>query len=338
MDVLSNVLSVTSLATSTLGSREFVAPWAILIDAPKESAVHIVRRGTAWLRVGDEEPVRLNTGDIVLLAGGRKHVLSSEREPREPEPVAQAIARAHNNVVPSLRGRADGAESTVIQCAGYSFSTDGFSPEGAHPLLSLLPPVIVLRANRADEDVELQLLLRLLSLEATRRDAGAELVLPRLIDTLFVYILRVWLRDQPEGAAGWLGALRDPQIRKALSLIHESPQAPWTVESLARQAAMSRAAFAKRFMDLVGQPPLAYVTRWRMDLAAKLLRESREPVARIASKVGYLSETAFAKAFRRRRKMPPGAYRSQRTRRARPEVAIPELQRAAASAEVAPRL
>lgn len=317
MDVLSNVLSVTSLATSALGSREFVAPWAIQIDAPKESAVHIVRRGTAWLRVGNDEPLRLNTGDIALLAGGHRHALSSEREPREFEPVTQAIARAHNNVVPSLRGRTDTADSTVIQCAGYGFSSDGFSPEGAHPLLSLLPPVIVVRANRADEDAELQLLLRLLSLEATRRDAGVELVMPRLIDTLFVYLLRVWLRDQPEGAAGWLGALRDPQIRKALSLIHESPQAPWTVESLARQAAMSRAAFAKKFMDLVGQPPLAYVTRWRMDLAAKLLRESREPVARIASRVGYLSETAFAKAFRRRRKMPPGAYRSQRLRRAK---------------------
>lgn len=329
MDVLSNVLNVTSLATSVLGSREFLAPWAIVVDAPQETAVHIIRRGSAWLRHGDAEPIPLNAGDIVLLASGSKHVLSSDRDPREPEPVTQAIARAHNNVVPSLRGRNDGSgESTLLQCAGYSFTNDGFSPEGVHPLLSLLPPVIVVPADRVNEDPELQLLLRLLSHEATRREAGVELVLPRLIDTLFVYVLRVWLRDQPEGTAGWLGALRDPQIRKALTLIHESPQAPWTVESLARQAAMSRAAFAKRFMDLVGQPPLAYVTRWRMDLAAKLLRESREPVARIASKVGYLSETAFAKAFRRRRKMPPGAYRFQRTRRARAaEIGVPQIAR-----------
>ena len=331
MDVLSNVLNVTSLATSVMGTREFLSPWAIAVDAPQETAVHIVRRGTAWLRHGESEPLRLNAGDIVLLASGTRHVLSSDRDAREPEPVTQAIARAHKNVVPSLRGRGDGAgESTVLQCAGYSFSNDGFSPEGAHPLLSLLPPVIVVTADKVNEDVELQLLLRLLSHEASRRDAGVELVLPRLIDTLFVYVLRVWLRDQPEGTAGWLGALRDPQIRKALSLIHESPQAPWTVESLARQSAMSRAAFAKRFMDLVGQPPLSYVTRWRMDLAAKLLRESREPVARIASKVGYLSETAFAKAFRRRRKMPPGAYRSQRARRSRyPEIGVPEIARVA---------
>lgn len=318
MDVLSNVLNVTSLATSVIGSREFIAPWAIAIDAPQESSVHIIRRGSAWLRHGDDEAVRLNAGDIALLTSGAKHVLSSDRDVREPEPVAQAIARAHNGVVPSLRGRNDGSgEATLVQSAGYRFANDGFSPEGAHPLLSLLPAVVVVRADKVNEDPELQLLLRLLSHEAGRREAGGELVLPRLLDTLFVYLLRVWQRDQPEGTAGWFGALRDPQIRKALTLIHESPQAPWTVESLARQVAMSRAAFAKRFMDLVGQPPLAYVTRWRMDLAAKLLRESREPVARIASKVGYLSETAFAKAFRRRRKMPPGAYRFQRTRRAR---------------------
>lgn len=322
MDVLSNVLSVTSLATSTLGSREFIAPWAIAIDSPRESAVHIMRRGTAWLRHGDHEPIRLNAGDVVLLAGGRPHVLSSERDVRDPEPMAQAIARSYNNVVPSLRGRADAnSESTALQCAGYEFSNDGFSPDGVHPLLSLLPPVVVLPAQRVESDPELLLLLQLLGREAQHRETGVELVLPRLLDTLFVYILRAWLREQPDGTAGWLGALRDPQIRKALTLIHESPQAPWTVESLARQAAMSRAAFAKRFMDLVGQPPLAYVTRWRMDLAAKLLRESREPVARIASRVGYLSETAFAKAFRRRRKMPPGAYRFQRTRRAAAEAA-----------------
>lgn len=302
MDVLSNVLQVTNLATIVRGWREFLPPWGIAVGELDRSAVHIVRRGSCWLRYGDAEPIRLNTGDVVLLPNGGDHTLSSERDVRNPEPYSQAIARSHNNVVPSLRGRPDpAAESTILQCAGYQFSQ-----EGAHPLLTLLPSVVHMTADAVNGDSELQLLLRLLTQESTRREAGTDLVVPRLIDTLFVYIMRAWLRDQPEGAGGWLGALRDPQIRRALSLIHESPQVPWTVESLAHAAAMSRAAFAKRFTDLVGEPPLAYVTRWRMDIAAKMLRESREPVARIASKVGYLSETAFAKAFRRRRKMPPG--------------------------------
>lgn len=311
MDVLSNVLSVTNLATHVLGSREFVAPWGIHVDAQASASVHIVKRGACWLKRADGEVIRLNAGDVVLLATGEAHSLSSDREMRDLEPYQEAVARSQGAVVPPRRGIADVAiEPTVLQCAGYQFSQ-----EAAHPLLSLLPPVIRLPADQTQSDSELQTLLRLIGQEIGRREAGSELVVPRLIDALFVYILRAWLRDQPEGAGGWLGALRDPQIRKALSLIHDSPQAPWTVESLARSVAMSRAAFAKRFADLVGEPPLAYVTRWRMDLAAKLLRESMEPVSRIAGRVGYISETAFAKAFRRRRKVAPGQYRYGRARR-----------------------
>lgn len=311
MDVLSNVLKVTNLATHVLGSREFIAPWGIRIDAQGSAAVHIVKRGSCWLKRGDEEPIRLNAGDVVLLATAETHSLSSDRQAHDLEPYQEAVARSQGTIVPARKGVADVTiEPTVLQCAGYQLSQ-----EAAHPLLSLLPPVVRLPADQTQGDRELEMLLCLIGHEIAKREAGTELVVPRLIDALFIYILRAWLRQQPEGAGGWLGALRDPQIRKALSLIHDSPQVPWTVESLARSVAMSRAAFAKRFTDLVGEPPLAYATRWRMDLAAKLLRESMEPVSRIAGRVGYLSETAFAKAFRRRRKIAPGQYRYGRTRR-----------------------
>jgi len=307
MDVLSNVLQVTNLATHTLGSREFQAPWGISVEGTGRAAVHVVRRGSCWFSHDNAEPVRLNAGDVVFLANGDAHMLSSDREMRHVEPFSQAVARSQGPVVPPRSNGDAAVEPTLLLCAGYQFSQ-----ETSHPLLALLPPVIRIPAEQAGSDSELQMLLRLLIQESSRRDAGAELILPRLIDTLFVYVLRVWLKEQPEGSAGWLGALRDPQIRKVLQRIHESPQSPWTVESLAGVAAMSRAAFAKRFNDLVGEPPLAYVTRWRMDIAAKMLRESRDPVARIAGRVGYISETAFAKAFRRRRKIAPGAYRYQR--------------------------
>jgi AraC-like DNA-binding protein len=320
MDVLSNVLNLTNLATHVRGAREFVAPWGISVEAHEHSAVHIVRRGSCWLRRQGDEPIQLHAGDVVLLPHGDAHALSSDPLMRDLEPFQEAIARAQNNIVMPRRGRSEsGTESTFLQCAGYELSR-----EGPHPLLSLLPPVIRIPANPAQTDSELQLLLRLLVQESSRRDSGVELVLPRLIDTLFVYIVRAWLREQPQGTAGWLGALRDPQISRALALIHERPQDPWTVERLARAVAMSRAAFAKRFAELVGEPPLAYVTRWRMDIAAKMLRESRETVARIAGRVGYVSETAFAKAFRRRRKLAPGAYRYvQRRGLAAPAQAAP---------------
>jgi AraC-like DNA-binding protein len=305
MDVLSNVLQVTQLATHIIGTREFQPPFGVHVHLHAHSAVHIVRRGTCWLRRPEAEPIRLSAGDIVLLANGEPHSLGSSRDGAHVEDYSEAMTRAQNGVVPPRNGIVDATqESTVLQCAGYTFSQ-----EDAHPLLTILPPVIRIAAEEAAADTELQTLVRLLTQEATRRESGSELVLPRLIDCLFVYILRAWLRDQPEGTGGWLGALRDTQIRRALTLVHESPQHPWTVESLAKAVAMSRAAFARRFNELVGEPPLAYVTRWRMDLAAKLLRESRDPVARIAGKVGYVSETAFAKAFRRRRNMAPGRYR-----------------------------
>ncbi len=315
MDVLSNVLKVTNLATHALGSREFIAPWGIRIEARAGAAVHIVKRGSCWLKRGNDEPIRLNSGDVVLIATGEAHALSSDREMRYLESHQDALTRSQGTIVPPRTGVADVTiEPTVLQCASYQLSQ-----EAAHPLLSLLPPVVRLPADQQQSDGELEMLLRLINHENAKREAGSELVVPRLIDALFVYILRAWLRQQPEGTGGWLGALRDPQIRKALSFIHDAPQAPWTVESLARSVAMSRAAFAKRFTDLVGEPPLAYVTRWRMDLAAKLLRESMEPVSRIAGRVGYISETAFAKAFRRRRNVAPGQYRYGRKRREREE-------------------
>jgi AraC-like DNA-binding protein len=306
MDVLSNVLNVTNLATHVFGAREFRAPWAIGMAASDHAAVHIVRRGMCWLLREGAAPLRLASGDVVLLATGVPHALSSHREPRAIEPYQQAIARSQAGVVPPLDGVVDAThEPTCLLCAGYEFSK-----HAPHPLFcALLPPVIHGPAEEAESDGDLQLLLRLLSSEAHRRAAGAELVLPRLIDTLFVYMLRSWLHRQPEGGGGWLGALRDPQISKALALIHDRPHHAWTVEMLARAVALSRAAFAKRFTDLVGESPLAYVTRWRMDLAAKLLRESREPLARIAQRSGYVSETAFAKAFRRRFACSPGEYR-----------------------------
>jgi AraC-like DNA-binding protein len=313
MDVLSNVLKVTNLTTQVIGSREFIAPWGVHIDAQASATLHIVKRGACWLKLDDQPAIKLNAGDVVLLASGQAHSLSSDREMRDLEPYKDAIARSHGALVPPRRGSADAAiEPTVLQGASYKLSE-----EAAHPLLSLLPPLVRLPADQTADDSELHALLRLIGQETGKREAGNELVTPRLIDALFVYILRAWLRTLPEGTGGWLGALRDPQIRKALALVHESPQAPWTVELLARSVAMSRAAFAKRFTDLVGEPPLAYVTRWRMDLAAKFLRESMEPVSRIAGRVGYISETAFAKAFRRRRNVAPGQYRYGRTRRGR---------------------
>jgi transcriptional regulator GlxA family with amidase domain len=134
--------------------------------------------------------------------------------------------------------------------------------------------------------------------------------MPRLVDSLLVYVVRAWLEGQPVGAGGWFGALRDPAIAKALSLIHEQPQRPWSVASLARQVAHSRATFARRFAELVGETPVAYLTRWRMCLATKLLTETELSLEEIAARIGYETAAAFSKAFRRSYGDAPGRFRS----------------------------
>jgi transcriptional regulator GlxA family with amidase domain len=151
----------------------------------------------------------------------------------------------------------------------------------------------------------------LLTRETASRGIGTATVTNRLVDALFVYILRAWLADQPAGSAGWLGALRDPVIGRALSLLHTEPGRPWPVEDIARQAGMSRSGFAQRFHDLTGDTPGRYISRLRTDRAAQLLRDTDDPILHIALEVGYASEQALSKAFTRQYATAPGRYRHQ---------------------------
>ncbi|GAA3315424.1 hypothetical protein GCM10020219_031880 [Nonomuraea dietziae] len=154
--------------------------------------------------------------------------------------------------------------------------------------------------------------VQLLGAELENPRIGSDGIVPTLIDSLLLYVLRAWLEVQPPAAAkGWAAALGDSAVAPALAAIHDNPSAPWTVESLAERAGLSRAAFARRFTALVGEPPMAYLTRWRMTTAARLLRESDTPLAAVAAQAGYGSEFAFAKAFKREYSMAPGGYRRQ---------------------------
>jgi AraC-like DNA-binding protein len=241
------------------------------------------------------------SGDVVLIGSGVAHTLSDD--PRTPaEPWERALETMKDRL--ASRGPSPGAETTTLLCAAYDFER-----EAQHPLLSLLPRLIHLHEGSSATGEQFDALVRLLLHEANGRRAGAEIVIPRLVDSLLVLILRAWLEGQPEGAAGWFGALRDPQIGRALTLLHERPEHPWTVARLSKEVGLSRAAFARRFAELVGEPPLKYLTRWRMSLAARLLRTTSDSVDVVASRVGYDSSTAFGKAFVRHLRVSPGRYR-----------------------------
>ncbi len=299
MDVLADVLAVTRFGNSYLGYSSFAPPWGFKIEPAKSATFHIVSRGSCWLIHDDASaPIRMNQGDVTLMAHGGGHVLADQ--PTSAVSSYADVAKSQAANAKHISG------STDLFCGAYHFEKASLNP-----LLSLLSPVIHLPADQALSNNKLQTVIRLLMCENSDSEPGSMAVKQQLMNVLFVYIVRAWLAQQPEPCAGWLGALRDPRIGKTLSLIHQSPQRRWSVESLASSVSMSRAAFAKRFSTLVGEAPLHYLTRWRMDLAANILRESNAPISVVANKVGYDSETAFSKIFRRSRGLPPGQYRIQ---------------------------
>jgi AraC-like DNA-binding protein len=323
MDVLADVLSVTRLGATVIAQAELVPPWGLEIDPIAEAHVHVVQRGTCWLRTEQERrPVRLGAGDVVLIRGGVGHSLCDDPKTK-PAPHEKVLAAMPRRLAALEASRAH--ETTVVLCAKYLFEHTG-----PHPLISLLPPFVHLPAHEAERHVQLQLLLQLLRREATDAGSGSDLVIPRLVDSLLVFVVRAWLEEQPVGAGGWFGALRDQPVAKALSLIHERPQATWTVESLAQQVGQSRATFARRFAELVGEPPVAYLTRWRMCLAAKLLSESEASLDEIAERVGYETAAALSKAFSRSHGSAPGRFRARARERASKSRAVSQLNHRAA--------
>jgi AraC-like DNA-binding protein len=291
MDVLTDWVKLTGASGGLLARSRMKAPWGMALSSCREAMFHVVLEGPCWLRLKGQVPRCLHPGDVVLLPHGPAHDLVLERGPP-----------------PEFKGPG----STVL-CGAYRFDAS-FS----QPLLAGLPAVVHLPAARVEAHPSLADTVRLLARETQAPGPGSEWLLSNLFDVLLVYLVRAWSHDvAPHAAPGWLVALRDPSLSRALDGMHRAPESPWTVESLAREAHLSRAAFARRFTESVGEAPLAYLTRWRMGLAARLLRESGAPLAEIAARVGYESEFSFSRAFKRSRGVPPNAFRREGRERAR---------------------
>jgi AraC-like DNA-binding protein len=302
MDPLADVLDVSRVGGALLAHVRAHDPWGIALPATPGASFHAFTAGTAWLRVGNAPPLQLMPGDVLLLPTGIEHELASR--PDGP-------ARAYDRLAKEQAMGSDGdlvlpgaGACTRFLCAAYDYDH-----EVAHPLLSLLPGVLHIPADPPGDASPVQMTLRLLTAELGGRSEGSRAVVDRLVDVLFVQVVRAWLHASTDGDASWLRALRDPAVAGALALLHDQPQRAWTVQELAHEVHLSRATLARRFTELVGEPPLAYLTRWRMDLAARRLRETTDPVGVVAAGVGYSSEYAFSRAFSRMRGEPPGRYR-----------------------------
>lgn len=302
MTLLKDVLEVTRLAKSRVTRATLVPPWGLEIDPCAELALHMVQSGSCWLNAASQAgPTLLNPGDIALIREGTAHsVTDTPDSPTLPYQEALDLARDRTLSLPG----ADKANVTRILCAKYSFGQ-----MSQHPLLTALPPIAIVTSATVLGNRQLQLLTQLLDAETEEAQEGQELLLARLVDSLLILVLRAWIAQQEGTPAGWVAALRSPEIARALSYIHERPQEAWTVEELARCVGQSRATFNRRFVELVGDPPAAYLARWRMSLTAHLLLHSDLPLEEIAQRVGYESAAALSKAFRRARGIAPGRFR-----------------------------
>lgn len=309
MDIVGEAIASMRAGDPTSSRCSVRAPWGMRFSRLGGAGFHVILQGSAWLLPpGDQASVRLNVGDVVFVSHGRSHALVDDpATPQFPMPETGE----DDMEIP----QGDGAVTSML-CGSYYL--DDIRP---HPLIAALPDVIHLPA-RVGPDPRVRSVVELLGAEMDQRVPGSSAAVSALLDLLLLYIVRAWYRQQAkQGGGGWAAALQDPAVSTALARIQRSPAAAWTVASLAAEAGLSRATFAQRFTALVGSPPLTYLTWWRMTKAGQLLARGDQPLATIARQVGYQSEFAFSKAFKREFSVSPTAYRQHRKAGARIVVA-----------------
>ena len=301
-DPLGHVLQLLRLHGVLYCDAEFTSPWGIELPAlPGVMNVEVVTAGSCWLEIDGEAPVSMPEGSLVLIPRGRRHKLRGSPGDRTT-PLEQIPVQYIGERFEIMRFGGGGAATRV------TYYGVRFDPYLADRLIRLLPEVLHLH-TRADDDSWLHGTIALIAQEARRRLPGYETVITRLADVLVIQAIRTWVEGVRDEPRGWITALYDRRIGRAMSLMHRRPAHPWQVDTLAREIGMSRSGLSARFTDLVGEPVAQYLTRLRMQLAHRELRETSATLAQIAEQVGYQSEPAFHRAFKRVVGVTPGAVR-----------------------------
>jgi AraC-like DNA-binding protein len=332
-DTLSDLLRVVRMRGALYYHIEGAAPWvaeappareiipAIMPGAGHLLEFHGVVRGSCWAAIVGESPVRLDEGDVVLFPQGDPHVVSSAPGMRArnvdvslyftpcPPQLPFALSVSERGMTTA---RLDGGgEPSTLVCGFLGCDARPFNP-----LLGSLPRMLHMPGLAAGRDSWIASFLRAAVEESSRRRPGGEAVLERMSEMMFVDVLRRYVDELPPDRTGWLAATRDPGVGRVLALVHGRPAEAWTVERLGEEAGLSRSVVYERFLHLIGQPPMQYLAAWRMQLATARLRDTDEKIIEIALDVGYESETAFSRAFKRLVGESPGAWR--RAQRQRP--------------------
>lgn len=317
MDTLSEVLRAVRLTGAIYFTIDASAPW--VAEAPNGATIaphlmggvehvmeyHLVISGGCWAGIVGERPVRLEAGDVIVLPHGDAHVLASEPGMRgTPDP--SVFLEARRSPVPlclSLEG--GGPERTEVVCGFLGCDARPFNP-----LLAALPRVLHLRAS-GERGGALRRLVELALAESSAAQPGGASVLARLSELLFIEVVRRWLSELPADEVGWVAGLRDGLVSRALEQLHAEPARDWTLATLGKAVGASRSVLAERFTHFVGVPPMQYLAQWRVQVAASMLRSSRASLAEIAEQVGYGSEGALSRAFKRAVGVPPATYRGR---------------------------
>ncbi|MGW2566677.1 AraC family transcriptional regulator [Streptomyces sp. NPDC001537] len=297
MDVVSDAISAIRIGQPSSNRLRVAGTWCTRLAPYEGAGFHVVLAGGCWLLPdGGGEPVTLGAGDVVLLPHGAGHVLADA-----PGDTARAVP--FEEMRPPAG--APGGREVELLCGKYRLDRSR-----VHPLLAELPQVVHL-PNRVGSHPELRAAVDLLARELDERRPGSCLALPSLLDLLLIYMVRAWTTEADTATGAWPAVLSDPVTTAALRALHSDPAAPWTNDRLATEAGVSRATLARRFTALVGRPPMAYLTWWRLTRTATLLRDTDAPLASVARETGYSSPYALSHAFSREFGVTPGRYRAQ---------------------------
>jgi AraC-like DNA-binding protein len=323
VDVLSDVLQTVKLTGALFFPLEASSPWAdeipaasvfaptVLPGAQHVVSYHIVTQGACWATLPDHPAVRLEAGDILVVPHGDRYVMSSAPGMRSEAPADAVLSffrQMATGSAPSVVTEGGGGPERADLVCGFL----GCDVRPFNPVLETLPRLVHLPRPATAHD-HLRHLIEFALAESRQRRSGAKCVLLRLSEVLFVEVVRRYVDGLAAGQTGWLAGLRDPIVGHALALLHDRPADSWTLERLAREIGVSRSTLADRFARFVGQPPMRYLAHWRTQLAARLLSDGGAKVAAVARDVGYDSEAAFSRGFKKIVGISPAAWRRRPT-------------------------
>ena len=321
MDPLSAILSAVRLTGAVFLEMELRAHWSyftapardiadvLMPEADHVMPYHLVTAGTCYARLPGEDAVELRAGDLILFPRGDRHMLSTANELVSGPKLIDITGAILDNIL--KRGNAAAPEQDTDPAARIVCGFLACDRRLAEPILLSLPRLLKISLRDGGIAAWVQSSIRYSVAQSASSRPGSAAVLARLSEVLFAEAVRHYMDELPPANSGWLAGLRDRYVGRALSLLHEQPAHPWTVDELAARVGLSRSALTERFNALIGTPPIQYLTRWRTSLAATQLRESDASIIRIATDVGYESEAAFNRAFKREFGLPPATWRRQ---------------------------